>query len=348
MNRPRFSRLSLALLLLWGVTGCGTDATSASGDAAVGCIAGATRACQCADGRSGAQTCSPTGDPWTDCVCDGTQPDAGQTDGLVSVDTAVGPTPDAAGPNPDAAGATPDAAGATPAPDAAADPDARRPPPPPPDGGNVRPPRDGGGGAGGGGGGGGPVLCTVEADCQADGACPPEAGQGCGCKVNPQGEGHCVPHCTVDADCPVDPARPLVCHHDGFCGPDNGGGQTDAVAPPPPLSDAAMPPPPPTDAVMPPPPGDALAPPPPPSDAVLPPPADASAPPPHGPVVCTMDVDCSAAGACPADAPLGCGCKIAPDGTGHCVAHCGTDADCPVQPNKVFVCRGDGYCAQSP
>jgi phosphatidylethanolamine-binding protein (PEBP) family uncharacterized protein len=74
----------------------------------------------------------------------------------------------------------------------------------------------------------GPTPCENQADCDAAGACPVDAAEGCACATMPQGD-VCVPRCTTDADCPQPPDKTLVCNGDGLCVPDGGpdGGQPD-------------------------------------------------------------------------------------------------------------------------
>jgi len=75
------------------------------------------------------------------------------------------------------------------------------------------------GGGTGGSGGGGPTTCDVEADCQAAGACPPDAALGCSCSTAPAGGKACIPRCSTDADCPAPPGMALTCGADGLCVP---------------------------------------------------------------------------------------------------------------------------------
>ncbi len=67
----------------------------------------------------------------------------------------------------------------------------------------------------------GPTPCTVETDCDAAGACPPDATLGCTCAQTPTGR-FCVPSCTTSADCPQPPGQTLVCGPQGFCVPQGG------------------------------------------------------------------------------------------------------------------------------
>ena len=72
---------------------------------------------------------------------------------------------------------------------------------------------------------GGPVgttPCTLESDCSAQGACPPDAAKGCTCAQTPQGQ-FCIPQCSTDADCPTPPDMTLICSPDGTCIPEGGG-----------------------------------------------------------------------------------------------------------------------------
>jgi len=80
------------------------------------------------------------------------------------------------------------------------------------------------GGAGGsagaaGAGGGGPSACVSEADCQAPGACPPDAALGCTCSQDPQGNSACIPKCSTASDCPSPPGMTLTCDPSGICVP---------------------------------------------------------------------------------------------------------------------------------
>ncbi|MBI5524881.1 MAG: DUF1566 domain-containing protein [Deltaproteobacteria bacterium] len=79
---------------------------------------------------------------------------------------------------------------------------------PPADGG--MPPMDGGIG---------PKSCNAQSDCDAPGACPPDAVKGCTCTLNPQGQKLCIPACSTDADCPKPPDVTLTCGRDGLCVP---------------------------------------------------------------------------------------------------------------------------------
>ena len=67
----------------------------------------------------------------------------------------------------------------------------------------------------------GPVACTQESDCQAEGACPPDATLGCQCRTMPEGGSFCVPSCNTNADCPQPPDVTLVCDTQGICVPQN-------------------------------------------------------------------------------------------------------------------------------
>ena len=64
----------------------------------------------------------------------------------------------------------------------------------------------------------GPMTCTVEADCQAAGACPEDAQLGCTCSTTPDGK-FCVPTCNTTEDCPNPPDRTLICGTDNLCVP---------------------------------------------------------------------------------------------------------------------------------
>ncbi len=64
-----------------------------------------------------------------------------------------------------------------------------------------------------------------------------------------------------------------------------------------------------------------------------------------GPTACSTDPDCTAVGACPADAAKGCACAPTPSGK-TCVPQCSIDADCPKPPNQVLVCTA-GLCQPS-
>ena len=72
------------------------------------------------------------------------------------------------------------------------------------------------------GGGGqppdGPAACAREADCLAEGMCPPDA-LGCTCAPLPMGGQACVPTCRDDADCPASAFEALVCGPRGLCVP---------------------------------------------------------------------------------------------------------------------------------
>ena len=68
----------------------------------------------------------------------------------------------------------------------------------------------------------GAASCTVEADCLAAGACPPDAVEGCTCSPTPKGD-RCVPQCTTADDCPKPPDQTLLCSTDGLCVPDESG-----------------------------------------------------------------------------------------------------------------------------
>lgn len=64
-----------------------------------------------------------------------------------------------------------------------------------------------------------------------------------------------------------------------------------------------------------------------------------------GPTACTPATgaaDCSAAGACPADAALGCSCALRSQGY-VCVPACTTEADCPSAPGQSLTCTA-GLC----
>jgi hypothetical protein len=64
----------------------------------------------------------------------------------------------------------------------------------------------------------GPAACTVQADCEAADACPPDATKGCTCTDTPQGK-LCIPACDTDADCPEPSDQTLVCGQAGVCVP---------------------------------------------------------------------------------------------------------------------------------
>ena len=64
----------------------------------------------------------------------------------------------------------------------------------------------------------GPTPCTVQADCEAAGACPPDAPKGCACSTTPQGT-LCIPACDTTADCPEPPDQTLTCGAEGLCRP---------------------------------------------------------------------------------------------------------------------------------
>ena len=65
----------------------------------------------------------------------------------------------------------------------------------------------------------GPTTCTVQSDCEAAGACPPDATLGCTCEVVPEGS-LCIPNCATNADCPTPPDMTLVCGPNGLCQPE--------------------------------------------------------------------------------------------------------------------------------
>ena len=65
---------------------------------------------------------------------------------------------------------------------------------------------------------------------------------------------------------------------------------------------------------------------------------------PTEPFACTVDDDCLADGACPAEATMGCRCRTMPDGGSFCVPACNTDADCPSDPNMQLTCGPGGIC----
>jgi hypothetical protein len=69
----------------------------------------------------------------------------------------------------------------------------------------------------------GPATCSTEADCDAAGACPPDAGYGCTCSRTPEGTSVCIPACRSDSDCPAPPGVTLRCHTEqGLCVPESG------------------------------------------------------------------------------------------------------------------------------
>ena len=63
---------------------------------------------------------------------------------------------------------------------------------------------------------GGPTSCTVQADCDAAGACP--SALGCTCAAGPSGKA-CIPKCIASKDCPQPPGMTLVCGPDNLCVP---------------------------------------------------------------------------------------------------------------------------------
>ena len=65
---------------------------------------------------------------------------------------------------------------------------------------------------------GGPAPCDQQSDCEAQGGCPPDAGQGCVCESTPQGK-LCIPACNTSADCPKPPGETLTCSPEGVCVP---------------------------------------------------------------------------------------------------------------------------------
>jgi hypothetical protein len=68
----------------------------------------------------------------------------------------------------------------------------------------------------------GPASCSTETDCDAAGACPPDARNGCTCSRTPEGTSLCIPACRSDSDCPAPPGVTLRCHTEqGICVPDS-------------------------------------------------------------------------------------------------------------------------------
>ncbi len=65
----------------------------------------------------------------------------------------------------------------------------------------------------------GPTECVEEEDCDAAGACPPDAALGCSCMADPLGDKACIPNCVEDDDCPAPPGMTLVCGDDQVCVP---------------------------------------------------------------------------------------------------------------------------------
>lgn len=65
----------------------------------------------------------------------------------------------------------------------------------------------------------GPVACATQADCEAPGACPPDAALGCACQETLDGTSACIPTCDTADDCPAPPGTALTCNDAGLCVP---------------------------------------------------------------------------------------------------------------------------------
>lgn len=139
----------------------------------------------------------------------------------------------------------------------------------------------------------------------------PDSGlPGCGCKLNPQGQGRCTPLCGATTDCVQQPNKVMICDSNGFCSPDKSDGGN-------------------------PPPNDSGA------DGSNPPPDDSG-----GPTACQVEADCVAT--CPPDATQGCGCQGKDGGQSLCTSRCTVAGDCPVSSGKTMTCDPDGFCAPAP
>ena len=66
----------------------------------------------------------------------------------------------------------------------------------------------------------GPTPCTLHTDCEAAGACPPDAGAGCRCLMTREGTLGCIPVCVTAADCPVIEGSTFQCNPQGVCVPE--------------------------------------------------------------------------------------------------------------------------------
>lgn len=185
-------------------------------------------------------------------------------------------------------------------------------------------------------GGAEPAACETDQDCV--GQCNAITALGCACSETVMGGKVCKARCESDADCPEGGPFELTCDEEGLCnpaqqpGPDAGPGPGPDAGPGPGPDGGPGP-------------GPDGGPGPGPDGGPGPGPDGGPGPGPTGPVDCTSQADCEAAGACPPAAAKGCGCTTAgPSGDMKCIPQCDTAEDCPPNPNFTFMCGSDGFC----